>query len=549
MDKDDILKRLSEERHFVWIKRRVSPIVAEKISRAEIPGVFGVTEYRRFYPLKSLAAHTIGFAGVDSKGLEGLELFYDRDLKSEPIPVTAQKDALGRPVMFAAMEKGPGRRDLLLTLDRKMQYVLERELGEAVRTHRAKGGVGVIMAADSGEILALAVRPTYNLNTFSKAPAKVRRNRAIVDTFEPGSTFKVFTAASALEMDKADVLDSIYCHNGLLKVGPAKIHDTRPHKWLTLEQVIVYSSNIGAAKISRKLTRYELYRFLRRFGFGSPTDVDLPGERGGLIPEPGKWSGVSKANIAFGQGVTVNALQLCRGFAAIVNGGLLVKPHLMKRIIKSHGGTVIENRQGQPHRIIRASTSAKMLGILRKVVTRGTGKAANVEGLEIIGKTGTAQKARKTGGYSRERYVASFLGAVMNLRPRVVIYVMLDEPSNRHKTGGKVAAPVFREVAKGIASMCGGNTNELPPLQTAGLNKPWPRVQAGARRVKVKRGPGEGQWIMPDLTGLNMREALDICAKIKADIIFKGNGKAVRQIPAPGTAMAPGSRITVFFEG
>jgi cell division protein FtsI (penicillin-binding protein 3) len=452
--------------------------------------------------------------------------------------------------MFAAMEKGPGRRDLLTTLDRKMQYVLEKELDEAVRRQRAKGGVGIIMAADSGEILALAVRPTYNLNTFSKAPAKIRRNRAIVDTFEPGSTFKVFTAASALELGKANSLDSFFCHNGLYKTHGEKIHDTRPHKWLTLEQILVYSSNIGAAKIADKLSRDEFYRTLRRFGFGSPTGVDLPGERGGVVPEPAKWSGISKSNIAFGQGVTVNALQLCRAFAAIVNGGLLVRPHLMTRISKSHGATVARSRPQPPQRIIQASTSAKMVSILRKVVTRGTGKAARVESLEIIGKTGTAQKARKSGGYSRQRYVASFLGAVMNLRPRVVIYLMLDEPSRRHKTGGKVAAPVFRNIAKGIAAMCGGNPSDLPPVQMARDNsRPWPPVQAGARTIDVKKGSVKGQWIMPDLTGLTMRQAVDVCAKIKADMVLKGKGIVVKQKPSPGRRIMEGDRITVFFEG
>lgn len=549
VDKGDISKKINEDKHFVWIKRRVAPGIAERITNTGLSGISTVTEYRRFYPLKSLAAHTIGFAGIDSKGLEGLELYYDKDLKSDPIPVTAQKDALGRPVMFAAMEQGPGRKDLWLTLDSKIQYIVEKELDEAVRFHYAKAGVGVVMAADSGEVLALGVRPTYNLNTFNKGAADHRRNRAIVDTFEPGSTFKVFTAAAALDSGKVKVRDSFFCHKGVYKVGDAKIHDTKPHKWLSLGQVIVYSSNIGSVKIAEKLSKYELYRFLRRFGFGLQTGVDLPGERGGIVPEPRKWSTVTKANVAFGQGVTVNALQISAAFCGIINGGLLVQPHLMTKISKNHGTTVMENRRPPYRRVIQSSTSVKMVKILKKVVTKGTGKAAAVKGLEIIGKTGTAQKANKTGGYSREKYVASFLGAVMNLRPRMVIFVMLDEPSKRHKTGGKIAAPVFRNIAKAIAAMYGGGRSGNHSLHLVNQERPWPVAQAGAKKIIIKKGHKKGQWIMPDLMGLNMRRALDVCAKIKADMVFKGQGRVVKQNPKPGAPIYEGAKVTVFFEG
>ncbi|MBM3298949.1 MAG: penicillin-binding protein 2, partial [Deltaproteobacteria bacterium] len=310
MDENEIVRKLEEHKAFVWILRRVSPLVVERIKQADLEGVLTAKEYKRFYPLKSSAAHMIGFAGMDSRGLEGVELHYDADLKSEPVPVTAQRDALGRPVMFAAIAQDPKRRDLHLTLDRNIQYVAERALDEAVRREQAKSGVVTVMDADSGEILAVAVRPTYNLNTFHKASPEVRRNRAVADTFEPGSTFKVFLAAAALDLDKIAPGEKFYCHNGLYKYKGSEIHDLVPLKELSFDEVVIHSSNIGSVKVSEKLSKGELYRVLQGFGFGTPTEVDLPGERSGALPLPGKWSVLTKANIAFGQGVTVNPLQL-----------------------------------------------------------------------------------------------------------------------------------------------------------------------------------------------------------------------------------------------
>jgi len=549
VDKQKIIKKLEDRRHFAWIRRRVSPLLAEKVKAAHLEGVFEVTEYRRFYPLKSLAAHATGFAGIDSRGLEGLELYYDKDLKSDPIPVTAQRDALGRPSMFAAQEQGPGRRDLHVTLDRNIQYVVEKELGDAVRKERARGGVVVIMAADSGEILALAVRPTYNLNVFGKAPARARRNRAIADAFEPGSTFKVFLAAAALDLGKTQLTESYYCHKGVYEYRGTKIHDTAPRKWLTFEQILVHSSNIGAVKIAEKLTKSEFYRFLKGFGFGSPTGVDLPGERSGLLAPPGKWSGLTKANIGFGQGITVNALQLTAAFAAIVNGGKLVRPHLIKRMSAAMGETVREYRPVAVRKVVKSSTSAKMVRMLRKVVLKGTGKRAHIPGVELIGKTGTAQKADPSGGYSRKKYVASFLGALMGSRPRLAIFVMIDEPGGRHKTGGRVAAPLFRKIARGVLAHCGGRPHS-EGLVLASLRQKWKGPARSARKkITLKRGARPGEWIVPDLRGLSMRRVLEICGKMKCDISFRGVGKAVRQEPAPGALLKEGAPMTVFFEG
>ncbi|MBI5252650.1 MAG: transpeptidase family protein, partial [Desulfomonile tiedjei] len=548
-DQKEILQKLEDDRTFVWIARRVSPLIAEKVVKAELPGIMTGTEYQRFYPLKSFAAHAIGFAGIDSTGLEGLELFYDEDLKVQPIPVTAQRDALGRPVMFAAVGQDPNRRDLHLTLDRHIQYVAEKELEDAVQKEHAKSGVVVVMNADSGEILAMAVRPTYNLNVFQKASAEVRRNHAVADTFEPGSTFKVFLAAAALDLGRAAPGEMFDCRNGVYKYNGAEIHDLVPHKNLAFEDVIVQSSNIGAVRISEKLKKTEFYAILSAFGFGDLSGLDLPGERPGVLAVPGKWSVLTKANISFGQGITVNAVQLAAAFAAAVNGGSLYTPHLLKRVTNALGETIRENPPTLVRKVIKEATSEKIVEILRGVVEKGTGKTGNIPGADVIGKTGTAQKADSAGGYSPDKYVVSFIGALMSVKPRLVIYVVIDEPAGKNRTGGKAAAPVFRKIGEAVLAMCGSKPN--PPdiilaSSSGGFKKP---AVVLPRSVTVRRGSKPGEWVVPDLKGLDMRQVLEVCGKMKCDVTFQGTGSAAGQSVKPGQILKEGAPLTVTFEG
>lgn len=550
MDPREILSKLRDDKAFVWMRRRVSPLMAERVKQADLRGVSAVKEYQRFYPLKSFAAHAVGFAGIDSRGLEGLELYYDGDLKADPIPVTAQSDAMGRPVMFAAIGRNPKRRDLHLTLDRNIQYVAEKELEEAVSKAKAKNGTVVIMDADSGEVLALAVRPTYNLNVFRKTSADVRRNRAVADTFEPGSTFKVFLASAILDLGRVDPSEKFNCHQGVFRYKGAQIHDVVPHKELTFEDIIVRSSNIGAVKVSERLSKSEFYRILKGFGFGTSTEVDLPGERHGVLPLPGRWSVLTQANIAFGQGIAVNPLQLTTAFAAAINGGNLYRPHLMKRMANALGETVRENPPVLVRRVIKPSTSREVVEILRKAVEKGTGKAANVPGVYVIGKTGTAQKADPAGGYSKDKYVSSFLGALMDVKPRLVIFVMIDEPSVQHRTGGQVAAPLFRQIAQGILALCGNKPSEPRPIVARAEEETVPKTAPVSKKsVPVRRGPRAGEWIVPDFKGLDMRRVLDLCAKMKCDASFQGTGVAVGQVPGPGKILKEGDPLKVSFKG
>lgn len=549
MDPKETLARLNQSKPFVWLQRRVSPLVAEKITTADLRGVFTATEYQRFYPLKNLAAHAIGFAGLDSKGLEGLELFYDDDLRSDPIPITAQRDALGRPVMFATTGQTPKRRDIHLTLDRNIQFLVERELEEGVKRERAKSGVAVVLDADSGEILSLAVSPGYNLNVFEKAPANVRRNRAVADTFEPGSTFKVFLAATALDLGRIDPTEKFFCHGGLFRYNGAEIHDIAAHKWLSFDEVMIRSSNIGAVKISEKLKKTEFYRVLQGFGFGELTGVDLPGERPGFLPLTGKWSVLTKANLAFGQGMSVTPVQLAAAFAAAVNGGTLYRPHLVKGVTNAVGETVREVPSQKVRTVIKQATSEALVNVLRQVVQDGTGRGAAIAGADVVGKTGTAQKADPNGGYSQDKYVASFIGALMGTRPRVVIFVMLDEPAGKLKTGGKVAAPLFRKIGEGVLALCGSKPEEAELILASTDGTAAVQTQGYGKRVKVRRGQRKGEWIVPDLKGFDMRQVLEACGKMKCDASFQGYGRVVGQTPKPGSTLKEGDRLAVTFEG
>ncbi|MBI4964755.1 MAG: penicillin-binding protein [Desulfomonile tiedjei] len=549
MDEKEVLQKMDEDKTFVWIRRRVSPLVTEKVKKADFADIMTVTEYQRFYPLKSFAAHTIGFAGMDSIGLEGIELYYDQDLKADPIPVTAQRDALGRPVMFSTLGRDPKRRDLHLTLDSNIQHLTERALEEAVLKEHAKSGTAIVMDADSGAILALAVRPSYNLNVFQKASADIRRNRAVADTFEPGSTFKVFLAASAIDLARITPNEKFNCMNGVFKYNGSEIHDIVPHKTLSFEEVIIHSSNIGAVKISEKLKKGEFYGVLQGFGFASPTEIDLPGERPGSLPIPGRWSVLTKANLAFGQGIAVTPVQLTSAFAAAINGGLLYRPRLMQRITNAIGETVRENPPTLVRRVVKEPTSQSVVEILRQAVQKGTGKGAAIQGADVVGKTGTAQKADGAGGYSNDKYVASFVGALMSTKPRVVIFVMIDEPAGKNRTGGKIAVPVFRSIGEGIVALCGSKPSLPEAILAASSLGPRKYGQVNYRTVPVRKGTHPGEWIVPDLKGLEMWQVVEACGQMKCDATFEGTGRAVRQQPRPGQVLKEGAPLTVSFEG
>jgi cell division protein FtsI (penicillin-binding protein 3) len=445
----DLEDRLTADKPFVWLQRQLDQSQAGLISDRSLKGIGLFPESRRYYPRQELAAHVLGMVGLDERGLEGLEHQYDDLLGGKPQFVVAQQDALGR-ILFRQEEAEPRVPifDLHLTIDEVLQYITERELQRAVERSRAHAGTAVMMDPWTGRILALANVPTFDPNDFRRATHAARRNRALTDYFEPGSVFKVFLAAGALEEGIVGPGDWFYGENGAIQVSGVNIRDHDKYEWLTVQQILAQSSNVGAIKIGQKLGKSLYYHYISGFGFGSLTGLDLPGETPGLIRRPKGWSALSLSVLSIGQEISVTPLQVTAAFSAVANGGNLVRPHVVS-MLRSQDGSLV--RQIEPtviRRVISEETSRTLLTMLRGVVEEGTGKEAFLAEYTVAGKTGTAQKMdRATGRYSHQKVVASFVGAVPAEAPRLVILVAIDEPATL-RWGGSIAAPTFREIAR-----------------------------------------------------------------------------------------------------
>lgn len=437
-----------KDRGFLWLSRKTPNAAARQIRALRLPGIHLMMESQRFYPHGYLASHVLGFAGMDSQGLEGLELVYDRWLKGQAGWRWLSRDARRRPVGIwerAAVEPRNGLQ-LVLTLDTTLQYMAEKALDQAWRESRAKAACIVVTDPMSGEILALANRPSFDPNRFSRSEPEERRNRAVTDLFEPGSVFKIVTAAVALGTRAVREEDTFDCENGAYPVAGRILHDHKPHGVLTFREVITQSSNIGVAKVAMRLGPDPLYRGMRAFGFGERTGVELPGEPAGTVKPPSQWSRPSITTIPMGHEVAVNALQLSQLISVVANGGLLVRPWIVREVRDSSGVVVQSFKPRVVRRVITSAVAAQMKEILTGVVEQGTGRLAAVEGFRAAGKTGTAQKLEPGGAYSHNRFVASFVGFVPVEQPLLSIVVVLDEPRFPYY-GGAVAAPVFKRVA------------------------------------------------------------------------------------------------------
>lgn len=440
-----------KERGFVWVERRIPNQTAAQIRGMRLPGVHLMMEHQRVYPQGYLASHVVGFAGLDSRGLEGLELAYDPILKGEPGWRWLSRDARRRPTGAWETPTVAPRNglELVLTLDTAIQFIAERELERVYRESRAKGASIVVMDPMTGEILALANRPTFDPNSFGQVPVEARRNRVFTDTFEPGSVFKIVTAAVALAKNAARLDEKFYCENGAYPVAGRVLHDHHPHGWLTFREVITQSSNIGTAKVAMRLGPDPIYQGMKAFGFGEPTGAGFPGEVGGVVKHPQQWSRPSITTIPMGQEVTVTALQLAQAVAVVANGGFLVKPWLVREIRQSSGEVVQQFKPAVVRRVIGGPIASQLKEILAGVIEEGTGKLAQVPGFRAGGKTGTAQKVEMNGTYSHSRFVASFIGFVPVESPRLAIAVVVDEPRGSY-FGGVVSAPVFKRVSTDV---------------------------------------------------------------------------------------------------
>ena len=442
-----VLERLKSDKPFVWIKRRVSPEEAVAVAQLGLKGITSIAESKRFYPKQELGAHLLGFVGMDDRGLEGLELQYDECLAGKPKWVVRQQDALGRPIFREEAGEAQGC-DLYLTIDEVIQYVTERELEAAVARSQAYSGTALVMDPMTGEILALANYPSFNPNHYAEAPSFARRNRAVADYYEPGSAFKIVVGAAALEERLVRPEDRLNGEGGAIEVGGIMIRDHERFGTITFSEVLAHSSNVGAIKVGMRLGKSLYYDYISGFGFGNLTGIDLPGETPGMIRRPKDWSALSLASLSIGQELSVTPLQMLVAASAVANGGTLVRPYVARSIKAADGKAARQGSPVQLRRVITEETARTLTGILKGVVTDGTGKAAAVQGFEVAGKTGTSQKLEHaTGRYSRKKVVASFVGFLPAEQPRLAIVVVIDEPKML-QWGGSIAAPTFREIAR-----------------------------------------------------------------------------------------------------
>ena len=547
-----LYRRLNPAKAFVWVRRKIDPAKAEKIRKLKLTGIGITTEKGRYYPARELAAQLLGFVGVDNNGLEGLEAKFDKLLTGPSYELIEMRDALGRPFFIRrTCSKKRSLHNLILTIDKDIQYKAEKALLSAVRKSHAKGGQCVVMDPRTGDILAMAVVPRFNPNIFSKYPQQRWRNRTVTDCFEPGSTIKAFLVAAALQDGVLYPNSRLYCENGKYRVGDRVIHDTHKYGTLTVTDIVAMSSNIGAIKIGQELGYGRFYQYLKKFGFGAKTGIELLGERSGFIRPPDKARPVEQANAFFGQGLSVTALQLATAMACIANGGVLMRPHVVKEITDSHGRPVKVYKAQNVRRVISSSTARQVTSILEKVVSdHGTGPRAAITGYRVAGKTGTAQKVdEKTKRYSRSKYEAIFVGFVPSRNPRLVITTVIDEPKGI-PYGGVVAAPVFREV--GLWALNHLNINPSVNVAESGMTE---KNASGPSVICPKRLPTPNTHLnttklrgcVPDFRGKGMREVLSEAATLGLKVRLEGTGFAYSQRPGPGVSLKQVKYVKVRF--
>jgi len=515
-----------------------------------VDGIGTVEEPKRFYPNRELASSLLGFTDLDSQGIEGIELSLNKYLRGERAYLLCERDARGRLITPASapVEINSKGHSVTLTIDRNVQHIAERELQAAVSRYKARDGMALVLSPKTGEVLAMATAPSFNPNVPAAAPAAARRNRVLTDSFEPGSTFKVFTLASALEMGAVGMDEKFFCENGAYRYAGRVIHDTHKYGWLTPPDILKYSSNIGIIKVNDRMDGDRYYDMIRAFGFGTRTGIEIEGEVAGLAPSRAVFARrIRRATVSFGQGISVTPLQLAAGMAAVVNGGKMMKPYLVREIRDPEGKTVFRGEPRELRRVLSPKTSARMREILGTVVEEdGTGTQARVKGFLVGGKTGTAQKVEPgTGRYSSTKRTASFVGFLPLQDPELLILVVIDEPRGQ-VYGGVVAAPAFNQIAVKTAYYLGIQPTEAiasaSPVETPGKVAP-----DGARVTQVATAVPSSLMIMPDLNGLSMGRVVDVMARYSVKLSLSGSGVARAQTPEPGAVLVPGAECTVRF--
>jgi len=544
----EVAQKLSSDKGFVWIARKIDDAAASRLKARKLPGIGLLPEPRRYYPNDALAGNALGYVGLDGQGLAGIEFQYDRVIRGREGEMRVSRDARQEQYALSPIPGREGKQGsaLALTLDRDLQFVAERELAAGLADTDAKDASAIAIDAQTGEVLAMATAPGFDPNRYADFPPSAWRNRPISDSFEPGSVFKVVSGAAVIEAGVASPSDPVDCGQGSIQVGKYFIHDAEHERYgiIPLSEVIAKSSNVGMVRVGLRLGPQRLYSAARALGIGSATGVDLPGENAGILRDVSRWSALSNAEIAFGQEVSVTPIQIAVAVAAVANGGLRVEPRIVRKAIDADG------REWYPpaapvRRAFSASTAGAMNDILKRVVTEGTGKRAAIPGYVVAGKTGTAQKAIGH-GYARDKYVATFAGYAPADHPRIVLVVSVDEPRGRY-FASEVAAPIFgRILARAMAIL------EIPP---DGSEVPAPRkappiviaqrapvFAPGVMAASLTRSDAGGAPLseMPDLSGMPARRAIAELSRRGLAAELTGSGFVVSQAPASGTAVLPG---------
>jgi cell division protein FtsI (penicillin-binding protein 3) len=449
LDRSSLQRSFRSKKTFVWVKRQATPREVEKIKALNLGGIGFVPEYNRFYPKRTLAAQVIGFTGIDGAGLEGLEHFYDRSLKGAETEYTCLRDALGKRFVSngANMQDFSGK-NLILTIDQTVQFIAERTLEDTVTEFDADSGIAIVMEPKSGALLAIAQYPFFNPNAYREFKSANWRNRAITDSIEPGSTLKIFSATAAIASGYSSPNTIFFCENGAYRIGRKIVRDVSAHGWLSLQQIVKYSSNIGAIKISEIVGAKHLFNTLRDFGFGARTGIDCPGETPGSLSNYRHWTRMDTSAISFGHGMAASPLQLVTAVSAIANNGVLMKPYLVAAVTDQNNQIVQSFPPHVVRRVVSESTARKISAILKTVVAEGgTGTQAALQGFSVGGKTGTAKKIGPDGTYSDDDYIASFIGFAPVDNPAITVLIIINEPRKQYY-GGVVAAPAFRRIAQ-----------------------------------------------------------------------------------------------------
>ncbi|HEY0386354.1 MAG TPA: penicillin-binding protein [Pyrinomonadaceae bacterium] len=565
------------KRKFAWVARKLSDESAAAVKALGLKGVYSYKESKRYYPNGSLAAHVLGFVGLDEVGLGGIEQFYNERIQGEAGKVFVEMDARGQP--YSSLEVGarPGQ-TVVLTIDQMVQYRTEQALLKAVSNAHAKSGTAIVLDPRTGEILAMANAPTFDPNDVRSSSAQARTNQALQNIYEPGSPFKIVAYSAAIEKGLVKPTDHIDCQMGSIMVAGRLVHDHHPFGNLTIADALAKSSNVAAIKLGLRVGDAQMYEYMKRFGFGSKTEVELPGETSGLVRAVERWQPSSIGSIAMGQEVGVTPVQMAAAFGALANDGLRISPHLVREI-RATDGSLVYRAEPEQHRVVGAETAQQLRHMLEGVTLNGTAKKAQLDGYTAAGKTGTAQKIDpKTRAYSKTKYIGSFVGFAPVENPSVVIIVVIDEPVGSYH-GGDVAAPVFREIAEQILPELNvAPDSELKAAPAAGLLAQGKAAIETAERVRAEqeheraeqlatlpqvahaedeRTPDRPELVyttatrravlMPDLRGRSVRDAARVCAQLGLQLEASGEGRAVRQSPLAGREVDAGQVVHIEF--